>query len=57
MKIISLNLMKSFVDIAAFFYFNQLIEEQKEPLNEKIQKEYNLRKKDSVDHGKTMKEK
>ena len=40
------------IDIASFFYFTQLIEEQKESLNEKIQKEYNLRKKDDADRGK-----
>jgi hypothetical protein len=42
------------IDIAAYFYFTQLIEEQKEPLNEKIQKEYNLRKKDDSNRGKKM---
>ncbi|CAF4533134.1 unnamed protein product [Rotaria sp. Silwood1] len=43
-------LMTKLADIAAFFYFTQLIEELKEPINEKIQKEYNLRKKyDGID--------
>ncbi|CAF3959313.1 unnamed protein product [Rotaria sp. Silwood2] len=43
-------LMTKLADIAAFYYFTQLIEELKEPLNEKIQKEYNLRKKyDGID--------
>ncbi|CAF1157364.1 unnamed protein product [Rotaria sordida] len=37
-------LMTKLADIAASFYFTQLIEELKEPLNEKIHKEYNLRK-------------
>jgi hypothetical protein len=31
------------------------MEEQKEPLNEKIQKEYKLRKKDDADRGKNHK--
>jgi hypothetical protein len=44
--------MECLIDIAAYFYFIQLIEEQKEPLNEKLQKEYNLRKKDGSDPGK-----
>lgn len=33
----------------------QIIEELKEPINEKIQKEYKLRKKDDSDYGKERK--
>ncbi|CAF4078430.1 unnamed protein product, partial [Rotaria magnacalcarata] len=43
-------LMTKLAHIAAFIYFTQLIEEQKEPLNERILKEYNLRTKiDGID--------
>ncbi|CAF4801062.1 unnamed protein product [Rotaria socialis] len=43
-------LMTKLAHIAAFIYFTQLIEEQKEPLNERILKEYNLRRKsDGID--------
>jgi len=40
------------VDIASFVYFIQFIEEQKKPLEEKIQKEIDLSTKDEISNSK-----
>jgi hypothetical protein len=47
-----LSLFECWIDIASFVYFTQFIEEQKKPLEEKIQKEIDLSKKDEISNSK-----
>jgi len=46
------SLFECWIDIASFVYFIQFIEEQKKPLEEKIQKEIDLSTKDEISNSK-----
>ena len=47
-----MNIHESFRDIASYLYFIQFLEEQKEPFDEKVQKEINLHKKSEEEYSK-----